>query len=805
MGDTPIADPADPTAATGTDWGASATTGAPLFFPLAAIFLPAAALLVELAGGTIHNVSGLDPIPTVLHVIAIVCVPAGLAFVEGSLGSMTRAPSPGHARVLLFANAIATFVAVAYSIAFLPLIPLGLLGIMLIGLGFLVLSPYFAMAAALEQGVRLRRALAPIGVRVAWPYALALALVASALVGPMLPRAIASHCASCMDDTDPAARARAVSLARACFAESIVLERCYHIAPMRVGPVRIFGGDRDERPRTALDRYRRLYFLMTGRPFNSVPPPSASPVRERWRAEWTLDAEIGGDTVAARVRGLSLVTSDLDVRIEAKPALATVGWTFTFRNEQPIANEARTRIVLPPDAVASDLSLWINGEERPAAFGTRGQVKAAYQDVAVRRRLDPALLTTAGPGRLQLQCFPVPPRGRMKTRVRFTVPLVGLDGFARLRLPQMAERNFSLAAKLVHGVRVRSDVPVLDGPIDVAEPADDTGLFDGRGFVERLAGASLAIASPAEGAERVAERDGFSVRARWLGHVPAPFPKVVLVVEDAASLASAGLDWNAVLDAMPASTQLLAIAAGTSTRSWRPSFEPATPENRAALADWLGGLDYVGGADPVPALIDALDRVANDSDTAIVWVGGPVPVRLSEPEPLDTRLNASSATVFRVAIAPGSNRVVEALTPSPRFRVVPTFNDAAGAIARVLRTGSAIDSELKVRVIQPPKSGREALGDPLLILGAREVVDLQLHRGAAGDVTTAQRIATGARIVTPVSGAVVLETKAQYDRHGLDPSSGKDPGSVPAIPEPETWALLAIALLALVWVIRRRA
>ena len=46
-----------------------------------------------------------------------------------------------------------------------------------------------------------------------------------------------------------------------------------------------------------------------------------------------------------------------------------------------------------------------------------------------------------------------------------------------------------------------------------------------------------------------------------------------------------------------------------------------------------------------------------------------------------------------------------------------------------------------------------------------------------------------------ISGAVVLETKQQFDQAGLTPV---DPQSVPVVPEPGTLALLGIGLSALV-------
>ena len=55
--------------------------------------------------------------------------------------------------------------------------------------------------------------------------------------------------------------------------------------------------------------------------------------------------------------------------------------------------------------------------------------------------------------------------------------------------------------------------------------------------------------------------------------------------------------------------------------------------------------------------------------------------------------------------------------------------------------------------------------------------------------------------VTPVSGAVVLETQQQYAKAGLQPV---DAATVPAIPEPSTWVLLGLALLLVGPVFARR-
>lgn len=171
--------------------------------------------------------------------------------------------------------------------------------------------------------------------------------------------------------------------------------------------------------------YQVLYYRLTGQPFNSVSRPqrrTASFGRSSrmwdsdWEDFWIVDSEIGGTAVASRVKGLSLYSSTMDINLEsgpdetAGPALAYIEWVINFKNDSSASREARAQISLPVGAVASRLTLWIDGEEREAAFGKRSQVRQAYQAVAVRQRRDPALLTTVTPDKLLLQCFPVPPK-----------------------------------------------------------------------------------------------------------------------------------------------------------------------------------------------------------------------------------------------------------------------------------------------------------------------------------------------------------------------------------------------------------
>ena len=66
---------------------------------------------------------------------------------------------------------------------------------------------------------------------------------------------------------------------------------------------------------------------------------------------------------------------------------------------------------------------------------------------------------------------------------------------------------------------------------------------------------------------------------------------------------------------------------------------------------------------------------------------------------------------------------------------------------------------------------------------------------AARQFDKAVRLADRYQLVTPVSGAVVLETKAQYQTADLRPV---EPQSVPSVPEPSTWVLLLVGLAVVV-------
>ncbi len=85
-------------------------------------------------------------------------------------------------------------------------------------------------------------------------------------------------------------------------------------------------------------------------------------------------------------------------------------------------------------------------------------------------------------------------------------------------------------------------------------------------------------------------------------------------------------------------------------------------------------------------------------------------------------------------------------------------------------------------------------------LWAAERIERLLLKTDEASRQAASALALKYHLVTPVSGAVVLETAAQYDAAGLTPVAK---GSVPTVPEPEEWMLMFVVGLLLWWMLRR--
>jgi hypothetical protein len=291
---------------------------------------------------------------------------------------------------------------------------------------------------------------------------------------------------------------------------------------------------------------------------------------------------------------------------------------------------------------------------------------------------------------------------------------------------------------------------------------------------------------------------------------PSTAPSTLcLVIDGSAGMAGpiAEVDWVSVSRALPADAKVNVIFASDRPVQWRQDW--AAPADAVAdLQQWVAGRSFVGGCSSEKALEMAWDLCARRGGGLIMWVHGPQPVVLSSSEGLKQRFRRrpggkpGNPVLVGVQGLPGPHRLVEELVNIEGFRRLPvllslqqTLRHAVSAVASAgpVRMFNLTDPMASSRPVEG--AARKASGHLVRLAAFERIMTACRSRKVDRNVT---ELAVKMQLVTPLSGAVVLETKAQYERNELAPSS---PETQPVVPEPTTLVLLALGGLALV---RRR-
>ena len=756
------------------------------------VALPLGVLLFELVVGLCAEVL-FDPLSTWLHVLLVALVPAANALaLLAAARARGNADFPRlHRRAALF-NGLAIGVSAFYALQFAVVTPFAAMAVIYFGLGLIPLAPLLSLLCAAAARARLRRvrflsdapAISPLW-RSALP-AFALLLVLE------IPRAVVLCNAELANDSDPAVRLPAVRLIRAIGDRDVLLRRCYRsgetIDLASLAYFRLFGCN------PSREDAQNAYYRVVGTPYNAVRPPRIKGLRGRplLDDDW-FDPALGGDQVAARVKGLSLSQSRLDGRIDSASGVAYLEWTLEFRNSSQTDREARALVDLPPGAVVSRVTLWIDDEPREAAFGGRSQTRQAYQQVAVRQRRDPVLVTTAGPDRVLLQCFPVPAGRSMKTRIGISAPLLVPDSAearAALRLPCFAEQNFSAASNLATSAWIESDAPV-SAPASL-QSFEHNSAFAVRGRLPADSSAPpvalrlpLAMPLPPVVARDPRLPEGHSVLQSLLAPSAEPeFPPALAIVLDGSARMKPHHDFlvKCVFDLIPQDTKLRTFVA----RDVVDDFDGKPPSS----------IRYVGGCDNGPALAMAAEWSLANGNAPILWLHAAQPIDSSDLESLrqSAEFSRGNLRVFSRQFGPGANRIAEALSDLSVVHPLPVPGDGSFEILDFLSGKSARWQRLLVPADSISPDVAEGSSHVARLWAADEISILSSPALKSGR-EKALDLARSFQLVTPVSGAVVLETAAQYSANNLTPV---DPSSTPGIvPEPGTLALLLLGAPAL--------
>ncbi len=738
-----------------------------LFF---AVILPAITVAVEMVTGICGEMF-FDPMPTPLQTGLIVTVPLFnlLVWLGCRLEKMRRF------RALPFLCGFSLIIAGVNAILFLPLAMLGMVAFFFFWwvyglglLGILPTAPFFAFIASFFLRLRLKRTgdgrLSGFGwgmVAAGLGVLLTIVGYGAALSGVWMTKS-----------GDPDIAARGIRLLRLSGRKD-VLER------FRTHPqFSLTGWLIPEEKRLTHDEYRALYYRVTGDDPVTLDMWSAPGRRRLLR--W--DAFTGGSRVGGVLEGLSLTGSTYDYTVDSAAGVGYVEWVMVFSNTYYSDREARARIALPPGSVVSRLTLWINGEECEAAFGKRGQVRAAYESVVSKRR-DPVLVGMCGPDQIQLQCFPVPKDGEMKVRIGVTIPLkVAKDGCsAVLPSPHLFAQNFSYSADLL-GLPVTKEVTL--------EPAfAPLAVYRDEAFEPLKDGAILQKATFAEG---------------WRPE------RVAVVVDGSKSMKRSIAGIAQTLASLPEKAEVSLWLVGDGGAGKPDLVSPAgDPERAKAIGALLKPGACVGGRCNLRALVAAAESLeGKKGPSALLWIHGDQPAPSQSAETVAQRFGKLKETrIFPLQLGNGSCLISErmeklpnvfsltaaALEGSPEKALKACFDEWTNPAWQVTRT--------RVPKTEVPAEA-VAVGKHLGRIWAAETVRATVREGQPKTLEEAQAVALPWQIVTPVTGAVVLETAQQYQEHGLKPMNAND---VPTVPEPAAIFSFALALAILAaWLFWRR-
>ena len=779
---------------------------------VAGVLLPTISIAVE---ATTHICADVffDPIPTMWHLLLVIFVP--LAHLQVWLAVRKRQTERGA--LLGLANAIAIGISIFYTIVYVPLLPLALIALIYAGLGFLPLAPMFALIS----GLILRRQLRRVVTERSFPLktgglltGLALAAVVITLIE--LPVSLTRVGLQMATSESPDERAKGLRWLRIIGNKDYLLRACYGRTGRATDMIGYLFSLRN--PVTS-DEARQVYYRLTGETFDSSAPPKRS--FGRWITQDTVDfdPDQGGTTIAGKVKGLSLSSSRIDGSTDADAGLTYVEWTLIFKNDSAIQQEARSDIQLPPGGFVSRLTLWVNGEEREAAFAARAKAGQAYQQIVTQRR-DPVLVTTAGRDRILVQCFPVPQQGgEMKVRVGITAPLVlEAGGHGRLVLPHFRDRNFRIPDNVTHAVwiesktRLQSDSKTLETEQPSAKLHAVRGALQDR---ELMNPESTVRMFRNEGITQVwshnlTKGDGAIVK-QFVREKQSPArSRIVLVVDTSRAMQESADEISAALKALPGDGEMMLLMADGNGAYDEGASQKEIAASPSELARELDGATFTGGADNLPALARAWDLAAQSpGNSVIVWIHSPQLMQLRPVEELRQRWERrpDGPTLYAVQTRNGPDRIEEKLDGVFSVESVPRMGTLQSDLEKLfaqlsgrLKTIEFVRSNEKFEQL-PNSSNAKETSAHLARLWAHDEVTRLMSLRDEKSLEDATQLAVAYQLVTPVSGAVVLETQEQYTAAGLQPVAA---GTVPTIPEPEMVLLIVIVAAFLLWLLYRQ-
>ena len=489
-----------------------------------------------------------------------------------------------------------------------------------------------------------------------------------------------------------------------------------------------------------------------------------------------------------------LVTKTVDTRVSIWPTCQLAYTEFTIETAQTDTNrvsgqakEAIYLFQLPEGAVVSSLSLWVNGREERARVTSPGKAREAYRAIVGREQRDPSMVLWKEGNGVSVRVFPVPMGGERKFRL-------GISSFLKRDGNRLIYREPIFQGPPSSNAVANTLIEFQEAVADLQLPGDfevgDNGIHWRKGRYSSGWSTHFAAPVPAACSYRFQGESYYLDQFR-----PNPEP---------APIAAIYLDLHKYWKREEA----LAILKAADDRPVFTLFDKPTllTINNFDQA-WSRAQDLEFGLIP-------FYQIPDWEQALLVYKPGKNRIKLGELEnyrwytALEDRPNAERIRFFNIGEEP------EVLIST--LRDMRLLHYASGDIPTLTEWISKRyfprweENDRQVVLFGPSLILRKT-PEPLPVSGPDHLVRLFVYndilkksggRFAQSPVNEKKfaEMARTAQIVSPFSSMIVLETEQDYQRFQIEENP---PGSLSttagiqnggAAPEPEEWALIAVGI-----------
>ena len=333
----------------------------------------------------------------------------------------------------------------------------------------------------------------------------------------------------------------------------------------------------------------------------------------------------------------------VDVTIDNQVATTHIDQVFV--NEGNQVAEGTYIFPVPQGATVGEFTMWVDGQPIQPQLLEAAEARRIYDDI-VRQLRDPALLEYVGTNAIRANVFPIPPGEERRIEIEYQEVLQVENGLVHYVYPLNTER-FSARPldDVAVTVKITSNDPIQtvyspshrvavdrQDDFDVNVGYEDRNVRPDTDFSLYYSVAPDDIDVNLLTYRESADEDGFFmllVAPPVTVEADRVIPKDVIVVLDQSG-SMFGEKWEQaraavryVLDNLNAEDRFNVVVFSTGERVYASDLQ--SPSQAESAADWVDGLEAVGGTDIDGALDKALNMADSERATVLLFITDGVP------------------------------------------------------------------------------------------------------------------------------------------------------------------------------------